>query len=114
MVKLNFSSTPIGAQYRLPFFALFFIILGSQHLSAQSQLAQDAYVIFEQNCLNCHGPDGAYRDVLLMEYDLLIEGGTVIPGNPDASDLYKRLLGPTEDGGLQMPLGNGTSTRSIH
>ncbi len=104
MFKLNFSSTPIGAQYRIAFFALILIIAGSQHIFAQSHLAQDAYAIFEQNCLNCHGPDGAYRDVLLMEYDLLIEGSTVIPGNPDGSDLYKRLLGPTEDGGLQMPL----------
>ncbi len=84
---------------------LWTLLVGSQHVSAQSQLAQDAYAIFEQNCFNCHGPDGAYRDVLLMEHDLLIEGGTVIPGSPDASDLYKRLLGPTEDGGLQMPLG---------
>ena len=105
MFKLNSSSTPIGAQYRITLFALILIIVGSQHIFAQSQLAQDAYAIFEQNCLNCHGPDGAYRDVLLMEHELLIEGGTVIPGDPDASDLYKRLLGPTEDGGLQMPLG---------
>ena len=106
MFKLNSSSTPIGAQYRITFFALILIIVGSQHISAQSQLAQDAYAIFEQNCLSCHGSNGAYRDVLLMEYDLLLEGGTVIPGNPDGSDLYKRLLGPTEDGGLQMPLGD--------
>ena len=92
-------------RHHITFFALFLLIVDSQHVSAQSQLAQDAYAIFEQNCLNCHGPEGAYRDVLLMEHDLLIEGGTVIPGSPDASDLYKRLLGPTEEGGLQMPLG---------
>ena len=30
------------------------------------------------------------------------EGGTVVPGNPNASELYKRLLGPTESG-VQMP-----------
>lgn len=75
MFNLNSSSTPIGAWYRITFFALFFIVVGSQHISAQSQLAQDAYAIFEQNCLNCHGPDGAYRDVLLMEYDLLNRRG---------------------------------------
>ena len=34
----------------------------------------------------------------------LIEGGTVVPGNPNASELYKRLLGPTESG-AQMPFG---------
>ena len=30
-----------------------------------------------------------------MEHSALIEGGTVVPGNPNASELYKRLLGPT-------------------
>ena len=39
-----------------------------------------------------------------MEHATLIDGGTVIPGNPDASELYKRLLGPTENG-AQMPFG---------
>ena len=78
------------------------LIAGSQNVSAQSQLAQDAYAIFEGSCLICHGPDGAYRETLLMEHAALIEGGTVIPGNPNASELYKRLLGNTENG-VQMP-----------
>ena len=39
-----------------------------------------------------------------MEHDALIGGGTVVPGNPNASELYKRLLGPTESG-AQMPFG---------
>ena len=89
------------------FFALMFLLslaAGSLNLSAQSQLAQDAYAIFEASCLNCHGPDGAFRETLLMEHSELIDGGTVVPGNPDASELYKRLLGPTENG-VQMPFG---------
>ena len=84
--------------------ALLTLIVGSQHVSAQSQLAQDAYAIFEASCLNCHGPDGAFRETLLMEHSELIDGGTVVPGSPDASELYKRLLGPTENG-VQMPFG---------
>ena len=75
-----------------------------QHTWAQQQLAQDAYAIFEASCLNCHGPDGAFRETLLMEHSELIDGGTVVPGDPDASELYKRLLGPTENG-AQMPFG---------
>ena len=80
------------------------LIVGFQNVSAQSQLAQDAYAIFEGSCLICHGSDGAYRETLLMEHDALIGGGTVVPGNPNASELYKRLLGPTENG-VQMPFG---------
>ena len=77
---------------------------GSQNIAAQSQLAQETYAIFEATCLNCHGADGAFRESLLMEHAELIDGGTVVPGNPNASELYKRLLGPTENG-AQMPFG---------
>ena len=94
--------------YKRPFISasicLLFLTVGFQHVSAQSQLAQDTYAIFEANCLNCHGADGAYRETLLMEHTELIDGGTVIPRNPDASELYKRLRGPTENG-VQMPFG---------
>ena len=85
--------------------ALFVLILcASQHVSAQSQLAQDAYAIFEASCLGCHGPDGAFRETLLMEHHLLIAGGSVVTGNPNESELYQRLLGDTANG-VRMPFG---------
>ena len=78
-----------------------FLVAGSQSVSAQ--IAQDAYAIFQQSCLICHGPDGAYKETLLIEHNALItENGPVVPGNPEASRLYKRLLG---EGGPLMPLG---------
>ena len=101
MFKRHLISALIRVQYYvvlLPFLVI------SQNAAAQSQLAQDAYAIFEASCLNCHGADGAFRETLLMEHSELIDGGTVIPGNPNASELYKRLLGPTENG-VQMPFG---------
>ena len=105
MSKRHFISTLIRAQHYIVLIGLLTLIVGSQHVSAQSPLAQNAYAIFEASCLICHGPDGAYRETLLMEHSELIDGGTVVPGNPNASELYKRLLGPTENGGAQMPLG---------
>ena len=65
--------------------------------------AQQAYIVFERNCLQCHGDSGSFKESLFIEYNSLIQSGSVIPGQPDASELYKRLLGPTENGG-QMPL----------
>ena len=105
MFKRHFIAASIETQHFVALIGLLTLIVGSQNVSAQSQLAQDAYAIFEGSCLICHGPDGAYRETLLMEHATLIQKGTVVPGNPNASELYKRLLGTTENGGAQMPLG---------
>ena len=90
-------------QHLISFIALLILIAGYQNVYPQQQIAQDAYAIFEQSCLICHGPDGAYKETLLMEHNALIEKGTVVPGNPDASELYNRLL--TTDTAKRMPLG---------
>ena len=82
---------------------LLIFIVGSQNLSAQQQIALDTHAIFQQSCLICHGPDGAYKESLLMEHNALIENGSVVPGNPDASELYNRLL--ITDAAKRMPLG---------
>ena len=79
------------------------LICGYQSVEAQQNLAQETYAIFEQSCLGCHGPFGSFSEQLIIEHTALIENGDVIPGNPGKSELYRRLLGPTE-GGAQMPL----------
>ena len=90
-------------QYFITLIVLLMCILGHQNVPAQQGVAQDAYAIFEQSCLICHGPDGAYKETLLMEHSALVTAnGSVVPGNPEASRLYKRLLG---EGGQLMPLG---------
>ena len=104
MFKRNFVPNLIGTfkqQYRITLICLLTLIVGYQNVSAQQQIAQDAYAIFEQSCLICHGPDGAYKETLLIEHNTLIENGTVVPGNPDASELYNRLL--TTDTAKRMP-----------
>ena len=87
--------------YRIALISLLMFIMVSQTVYPQQQIAQDAYAIFEQSCLICHGPDGAYKETLLIEHSALIEKGTVVPGNPDASELYNRLL--TTDIAKRMP-----------
>ena len=106
MFKRYFVPNLIGIckqqQYFITFIGLLIFILGSQNVSAQQQIAQDTYAIFQRSCLICHGPDGAYRETLLIEHNALIQNGTVVPGNPDASELYNRLL--TTDTAKRMPL----------
>ena len=70
---------------------------------AQENLAQEVSAIFQQSCLNCHGPSGSFKEALLIDRTALIDTKSVIPGNPENSEFYQRLLGPTENG-PQMPL----------
>ena len=92
---------------------LLMFIIGSQDISAQQQIAQDAYAIFEQSCFICHGPDGSYRESLLIEHSALIQNGTVVPGNPNASELYNRLV--ATDTAKRMPLNQPQlSTQAIN
>ena len=90
-------------QYQIALISLLMFITVSQTVSAQQQIALDTYAIFQQSCLICHGPDGAYKESLLMEHNALIQKGSVVPGNPDASELYKRLI--TTETAKRMPLG---------
>ena len=106
MSKHHLVPNLIGAckqrQYLITFICLLTLIVGSQNVYSQQQIALDTYAILEQSCFNCHGPDGAYKETLLIEHNALIQNGTVVTGNPDASELYKRLI--TTDAAKRMPL----------
>ena len=83
---------------------LLMFVSGYQIVDAQQNLAQQVYAIFDQHCFGCHGPSGDYADELTIQHTELIETRVVIQGDPDNSELYKRLIGNT-DGRPQMPLG---------
>ncbi len=87
----------------LPIVILICIGFGFATADAQENLAQQASAIFQQNCLNCHGPSGSHKEALLIDRNALVDTKVVIPGDPGNSEFYKRLLGPTENG-PQMPL----------
>ena len=84
---------------------------GSGTVDAQQNIAQQAYAIFQQNCLNCHGEHGAFTEQLILEHTRLIDTGVVIPGNPDASEFYKRLIEDTPEK-PQMPWGTPPLTQA--
>ena len=78
--------------------------LGFAIADAQENLAQEAYAIFERNCLICHGEHGPYTEQLVIQSSqALINTGTVLPGNPDDSEFYQRLIETAVE--RRMPLG---------
>ena len=66
----------ICKQHHIVLISLLIFIVGSQNVYPQQQIALDTYAIFQQSCLICHGPDGAYKESLLMEHNALIEKGS--------------------------------------
>ena len=84
---------------------LLMLILGCQIAEAQQNLAQEAYLIFEKSCFDCHGPHGAFTEQLVIESaSQLIDTGAVVRGKPPIeSELYRRLF--ETDPAKRMPLG---------
>ena len=99
---LNLIGTCKQQQHCIALIGLLILIIGSQNVYSQQQIALDTYAILEQSCFNCHGPEGSFKETLLIEHNALIQNGTVVQGNPDASELYKRLI--TTDAAKRMPL----------
>ena len=79
------------------------IILEFQAADAQENIAQQAYAIFQRNCLNCHGEHGAFTEQIIIDHKRLIETGSVVPRRPGVSELYKRLIDKRIE--KRMPLG---------
>ncbi|RKU14921.1 hypothetical protein C6503_14265, partial [Candidatus Poribacteria bacterium] len=73
------------------------VILGFGTARAQENLAQEAYAILQKDCSLCHGEHGSFSEDLILEYTSLMENGTIVPGNPDASEFYRRLIEDTPE-----------------
>jgi cytochrome c553 len=54
-------------------------------------------------CVSCHGPDSASRqaDLRLDQHDAAVDAGAIVPGDPNASEMIRRIL--SEDDSERMP-----------
>ena len=95
--------------WTLTILTLTFIALGIGIADAQQNLAQQANAIVEQSCETCHGENRVFAEVLSIQHSALIASGAVVPGNPDASEFYLRLL-PNLPKHQRMPLGRDPLT----
>ena len=86
------------------FLLIILTCIGFGTADAQENVAQEVYAIFEQSCLNCHGPHGSFTEALIIQSSqALIDTGKIIPGNPEGSIFYQRLIETAVE--KRMPLG---------
>ena len=64
---------------------------------------RDVRPILAEACLACHGPDSAARkaDLRLDRREVAVDMGAIAPGDPDASEMIRRIL--SEDETERMP-----------
>ena len=64
---------------------------------------RDVRPILFDNCFSCHGPDSASRqaDLRMDQRDSAVERSAITPGNPDSSEMIRRIL--SDDPDEQMP-----------
>jgi hypothetical protein len=64
---------------------------------------RDVRPLLFENCFACHGPDSAARqaDLRLDRREAAVEHSAIAPGDPDASEMIRRIL--SEDPDEQMP-----------
>ena len=69
----------------------------------RSQYNRDVRPILFDNCFSCHGPDSASRqaELRLDQREAAVEKSAIVPGDPDASEMIRRIL--SDDPDEQMP-----------
>jgi hypothetical protein len=67
------------------------------------QYNRDVRPILFDNCFSCHGPDSASRqaDLRLDKREVAVERKAIVPGDPKASEMIRRIL--SDDPDEQMP-----------
>lgn len=83
------------------------IALGSSISAAEPEVSYNFEIrpLLAQKCFACHGADSAKRKgkLRLDERENAVEKKAVVPGNPDASELLKRISSTDEDEVMPPP-----------
>ena len=70
---------------------------------SKTAFSEDVRPILSDHCFACHGPDADTReaDLRLDARESATENDAVVPGDPDASELYRRIVSTDEE--IVMP-----------
>src|SRR4051812_49937876 len=79
---------------------MLFVALPARADDKPVSFVRDVRPILAKNCFGCHGPDEKARKAKLRLDVEESAKGVIVPGDPDASDLIKRV---TAEGDDRMP-----------
>ncbi len=73
-----------------------------------SSIAQQAFALLQQKCLQCHGASVQMSGLDLRTREAMLKGGVsgaaIVPGNAEASLLYRRVTGADQPQMPKMPM----------
>lgn len=76
---------------------------------------RDIYPVIHAECIRCHGPEKAKGDLRLDDWNHAKKGGdegpAIVPGKPDESPFFKRMISTDED--ERMPRGSDPLSPAI-
>ncbi len=78
--------------------AVFAIVAPARADDARLQYNHDVRPILFDACIACHGPDSAARqaDLRLDKRDAAVDFGAIAPGDPDSSEMIRRIFSDDE------------------
>lgn len=94
----------VGMHHRFPFMlaGLAFCMLTSIPAKGAVDFEKEIRPIFEQHCVDCHGPEKQKSDLRVDQRAAMLKGGdggfpALVPGNPKASFLLEAISGKDPD-----------------
>src|SRR5687767_5526850 len=98
----GFDVTKVGAAV-IATLAITWAISSSALANEKVEFNRDVRPILLDTCFACHGPDSAARqaDLRLDKREIAVELGAITPGDPEASEMLRRIL--SEDESERMP-----------
>ena len=89
---------------------------GDQHAAPVSDswsFSRDVFPILQRSCLECHGAKKQEGQLRLDGHQNLAEGDIIIPKNPDASELIRRITLPRNHEEIMPATGDPLSPKHI-
>lgn len=85
--------------------------------SAPVDFASQIQPLLEVKCLECHNPDKVKGDLLMHTAEAILKGGEsgpgLVAGQPDKSEIIKRIVLPKEHDDIMPPKGEPLSAQQI-